>query len=142
MKLCIAYASGGMKMLATLEPPNEYVAMVFKKGDGDAADEIISAVNAHDDLVADNNALRDELARMREDMQTAQQNWMDGAEELRQQDAELAKLRDQTRQLVEALKAARESIEHFTDDGTGFRESEATADIQDIDKALAAAGAA
>jgi len=71
------------------------------------AQEVVRITNAHQDLVASNNELR-----------------------------------DQVRQLVAALKAARESIEHFTDDGTGFRESTATADIQDIDTALAAVGAA
>lgn len=51
MKLCIAYAPGGMKMLARMGRPHEYVAQIFRKGDGDAADEILKAVNAHEQLV-------------------------------------------------------------------------------------------
>jgi uncharacterized protein YoxC len=124
-----------MKMLATVGQPNEYVAMIFKKDDGDASDAIMSAVNAHDDLVASNNELQDQVQQLQRDME----GLLAAGKVLAEDIVHKQGVQDQ---LVAALKAARASLEHHSDDGTGFRDSMVTADIKDIDAALAAVGAA
>jgi hypothetical protein len=138
MKLCIAYASGGMKMLATVDQPNEYVAHVFNKGDGDFADEILQAVNAHDDLVASNKKLRDRIEEMK-------QSGLAMLEHEAKRTRECLELRDQVQQLIDALKPLIEIAEEHCDAGPhdeGWQSDELLAKIAFANAALAAAGAA